>query len=322
MISIVMPLFNKEKWVSECIQSIINQSFTNFELIIVNDGSTDSGLSIIQPFLDDRRISLINQQNAGVSAARNVGIRKAQYNYIAFIDADDLWHPDYLAICNIIIQQHPNIDIFSSDYILMKEERGMQWEKVKNVDFYKINNYFRYAHKETLFWTSATIVKKEVLNSTNLFNVELKTGEDLDLWFRIMIKGKGIRINHKLACYRLTEDDQGNPFKLPDINNHLVSKILNDDYFYVKKIKTTPFLRQFMYKYALNYLFLYYFASEQYREAWKIYRSIPLKYKLSRVRYFLYWLPRKIGRKIFLYIFYTRNKYNVNQEKVKREIYS
>ncbi len=312
MISIILPLFNKEQWVVSCIRSILNQSLNTFELIIVNDGSTDKSLDLVKENFADERIRIVTQTNKGVSAARNAGICLARFDYIAFIDADDLWHPEYLSICQKIIGVHSHIDIFGSGYTYMQDAMQLSWPEIGKLDFYEVHSYFKNAHKAPLFWTSATIVKKEIFDKVGLFNTALKAGEDLDLWFRIMLKGKGLKINNLLACYRLTGSDQKNIFKLPNIHNHLVSKILNESYFYKKEIATTPFLGQFISYYTLNYLFLYYFDSNQYKEAWKIYLSIPLKYKLSKVRYLLYWLPRRWGRAIFLSIFFKRNKYNVD----------
>ena len=90
MISVVIPLYNKEKYIKRAIESVLNQTFQKFEIIVVNDGSTDKSAEIVQN-IKDPRIRLINQKNAGVSAARNRGIQEAKYEYIAFLDADDFW---------------------------------------------------------------------------------------------------------------------------------------------------------------------------------------------------------------------------------------
>ena len=95
LISVVVPVYNVEKYVKECIESILEQSFKNFELIIVNDGSTDNSLNRVLEFKDDR-IVLINQKNMGLSGARNTGIHHAKGKYITFIDSDDWISKDYL----------------------------------------------------------------------------------------------------------------------------------------------------------------------------------------------------------------------------------
>lgn len=91
--SIVIPLYNKEKSITTTINSVLNQTCGDFELIIVNDGSTDTSLEIVQS-IKDERIRIINQKNGGVSSARNQGIIEAKFDWIAFLDADDLWEKD------------------------------------------------------------------------------------------------------------------------------------------------------------------------------------------------------------------------------------
>src|SRR6218665_1515018 len=131
MFSIVIPLYNKEKWVTACINSILNQHFTDFELIIVDDGSTDKSLELVKNQFNDERIKIIRQKNAGVSVARNTGIAHASYKYIAFMDADDYWHPDYLKLNCDALLQNPKIDIIGSNYI-NKIPLGHSFDKQEN----------------------------------------------------------------------------------------------------------------------------------------------------------------------------------------------
>ena len=95
MISVVIPLYNKEKQVAHTLQSVLRQTFQDFEIVIVDDGSTDHSVEEVEK-VRDTRIRLVHQQNAGVSAARNRGISEAKYDLIAFLDADDEWKPEYL----------------------------------------------------------------------------------------------------------------------------------------------------------------------------------------------------------------------------------
>ena len=93
--SVIIPVYNKEKYLSKTIESVLQQSFLDFEIIIINDGATDSSEKIIEGFKDPR-IQYIKQENQGVSAARNAGIKAANTNYIALLDADDIWKENYL----------------------------------------------------------------------------------------------------------------------------------------------------------------------------------------------------------------------------------
>lgn len=103
MITVVIPLYNKAHTIKDTLNTVLNQTYSEYEIIIVNDGSTDNGVQIIKDNFNDKRIRIINQKNFGVSVARNRGIKEAKYNYIALLDADDNWHPDYLSIIQTLL---------------------------------------------------------------------------------------------------------------------------------------------------------------------------------------------------------------------------
>ena len=104
--SIVIPLYNKENYIAETLQSVIEQTFKDFEIIIVNDCSTDKSLETVSDFKDPR-INIINHNiNSGLSASRNTGIKNAEANYITFLDADDLWKPTFLEKINFLIENY------------------------------------------------------------------------------------------------------------------------------------------------------------------------------------------------------------------------
>ena len=108
MFSIVIPLYNKELSISNTIQSVLDQTFQNFEIVIVNDGSTDNSVKEVEEF-DDKRIRLIHQKNQGVSAARNRGIEEAKYEWVAFLDADDLWMKEHLEEYAKVVIENPQL---------------------------------------------------------------------------------------------------------------------------------------------------------------------------------------------------------------------
>lgn len=119
MISIVLPLWNKARYVARTVQSVLDQSFTRFELIVVDDGSTDGSADIVTSTFHDPRIRLIRQTNAGVSAARNRGIDEARFPYVAFIDGDDEWLPSHLDTLVRLIREHNDTcQVFATAYML------------------------------------------------------------------------------------------------------------------------------------------------------------------------------------------------------------
>jgi glycosyltransferase involved in cell wall biosynthesis len=121
IISVIIPLYNKGKYIKRSIQSVLNQSVTNFELIIVDDGSTDDG-SLQAKSIIDNRISIISQHNSGPGSARNTGLRYARANFVAFLDADDEWLPDFLKNGLEIFEKNPNLASVTQGYFLNSVE--------------------------------------------------------------------------------------------------------------------------------------------------------------------------------------------------------
>lgn len=186
--SVVMPVYNKEWFVETSIRSVLEQTYDKFELIIVDDGSTDDSGKIIQS-INDKRIHYIYQKNGGESKARNHGIRIAQYDYIAFLDSDDLWLPDFLETMQILINKNPKAAAFGCGYLhepfredLIEKMKIME----KSKDVYQIHNYFDFVfnHEQSLT-ASTTVCKKKALEYVGLFPEGLKNWVDLDLWARM-----------------------------------------------------------------------------------------------------------------------------------------
>lgn len=183
--SVVIPLYNKEHYIAGTLRSVLTQTFPDYEVIVVDDGSTDHSLQACKTVQSDK-IRIVQQANQGVSAARNKGIELAAGEYICFLDADDTWHPDYLQNIETIVQKYPQSDIFVTAYRVIyangrcKESRRLPqangclpsyWETLgKGYDF---------------VWTSATTVRRTALLAAGEFRLGEKIGQDLDLWARL-----------------------------------------------------------------------------------------------------------------------------------------
>ena len=132
MISIVIPLYNKAAVICRTMESVKQQIFSDFEILIVNDGSTDDSLSVLMDFLSENEavfknsVRLIEQENKGVSAARNQGIKEARGEIIAFLDADDEWLPDYLKTIAFLVEKYPECDIFGTAYSFKMNKKEKQ----------------------------------------------------------------------------------------------------------------------------------------------------------------------------------------------------
>ena len=213
MFSVIIPLYNKAAYIERAIQSVLSQTFQEFELIVVDDGSTDNPfvqLSVISQQLSVdapeiyKKVRVIQQQNRGVSTARNNGVKLAKYDYIAFLDADDSWEPTYLEEMKGLIATYPNAGIYGSSYFIVKngKKRIAPIGVEKNFDRGLIN--YCQVYSKTLcmpLWTGATIIRKSIFDLENGFNPRLKLGEDFDLWIRVAIKHSVAFLNKPLANY-------------------------------------------------------------------------------------------------------------------------
>jgi glycosyltransferase involved in cell wall biosynthesis len=192
VISVVMPLYNKERELKRAIQSVLVQTIDDYELIVVNDGSTDKGPEIVAE-MKDPRIRMIHQSNGGVSAARNRGIEEARSDLIAFLDADDEWLPNFLETITRLRSAFPICNVFATKYLYCYREgktrvpalRGIPerpWEGV-------LTNYFAIASKsDPPLWTSAVAVTKRAISSVGGFPVGISSGEDLLTWARLALR--------------------------------------------------------------------------------------------------------------------------------------
>ena len=192
-ISVVVPLYNKGPYIARALNSVFIQTFQDFEVIVVDDGSTDGGAEVVREF-DDSRIQLIQQENQGVSAARNRGIEVAGAELVAFLDADDEWLPKHLEILLRLRIEHPDAGAYGTAYLIKEPDSKIRvasfgnnipqapWEGL-------LSRYFRTAALgEPPISASTVAIPKYILNDMNGFNTAAWWGEDTDLWGRIALK--------------------------------------------------------------------------------------------------------------------------------------
>ncbi len=185
--TVIIPLFNKENYVHNCIQSVFNQTFTNYEIIIVNDGSTDKSIAIVENF-KNQNIKIINHDNnKGLSATRNTGIANANSDYITFLDADDAWKPTFLENVLELINTFAEARIFATNYeekyrnkIVLPQNNAIKLKKNSKqiIDFFSINlGQGIYNHGSVCF-------HKSVFKKAGLYNENIDFAEDLDFNIR------------------------------------------------------------------------------------------------------------------------------------------
>ena len=210
-ISVIIPLYNKKEYIVRAINSILNQTYRNFELILIDDGSTDNGANEVQK-IKDNRIKIIYQNNQGVSAARNRGINEAKSELIAFLDADDAWKPDFLEVIMRLRNNYPQAGAYGTAYE-MKNVKGKtiepkfigilnnSWEGI-------VKNYFQSALISPLLTSSSTAIPKNIFNIVGYFAEDMPVGEDLDMWCRIALKFPIVFSNKICSVYYQNADDR------------------------------------------------------------------------------------------------------------------
>ncbi len=207
-ISVVVPLYNKERHIEHTIQTVLAQSYTDFELIVIDDGSTDGSATVVEK-ITDPRVRLIKKKNEGVSATRNLGVREAKNELIAFLDADDEWNVEYLNKISALCEKYPDAAIYATNYQVVERDGQSYSLDYPEIDFEEgiLLNYFASAYTYTPLWTSAVCIRKEIFLAMGGFPTDIRNGEDLDLWCRIALKYPIAYINQPLATYRRDSDN-------------------------------------------------------------------------------------------------------------------
>lgn len=235
MISIVIPLYNKEKQIRTTLQSVFRQTFSDYEIVIVDDGSTDGSCEEVHK-VNDSRIRLIHQQNAGVSVARNKGIAEARGEYVAFLDADDEWKPDYLATQMALVEKYPQCSVFAVNYEFRNEKGETIPTIIHKLSFSGMDgvltNYFEVAScSHPPLWTSAVMVRKDAIQSIGGFPVGVKSGEDLLTWARLACRYEMAYCTTPLAVFCVEGYDvKEKPKRLPaedDVVGKELAKLKN-----------------------------------------------------------------------------------------------
>ena len=209
-----MPLYNKAPYVRKAVESVVGQTYRDWELIVVDDGSTDGGGDIVTAIADPR-IRLVWQENAGVSAARNRGVAlsgEAAFRspYICFLDADDWWEPTFLEEMAALIERHPDAGIYGTSYWIVKNGRKRMAPIGVEEGFAEgeINYCQVYARTLCMPLTSITVcIPRRVFDEAGGFPLGITLGEDFLLWLRIAINHKTVLLNKPLANYNQDVDN-------------------------------------------------------------------------------------------------------------------
>ena len=201
LFSVIIPVHNAEKTIRNSIKSVLSQTYPRWELIVVDDGSTDGTSEAIKNFLGENRVNYLHQSNKGVSNARNAGIKASCGDYVAFLDSDDYWTPTKLTITLKHIISRPRARLFYSDVLVIDETGRVLWanDRIR----YSGNVYYQLIEADFIT-TSSVVVQRKCLDQVGYFSIEYQSGascEDWDLWLRIAKAYPVEHIPHKLTFY-------------------------------------------------------------------------------------------------------------------------
>lgn len=302
MFSIIIPLYNKAPYVAKAIQSVAAQTYQEFELIVIDDGSKDDSLEKLRVTSYELReinpdffakIKIVEQQNQGVSTTRNNGVKLAKYDYIAFLDADDWWESTFLEEMKSLIENFPEAGIYGSSYYKVRNGKfivpniGVEKGFTKGyIDYFKV-------YAKTMWmplWTGAVVIPKKTYEKFNGFKPEIKMGEDFHLWVRVADNYKVAFVNKQLSNYNQDVDvaNRAVDQKLYLPHEHM----LFADYSFIQH--KTDFYQLFEVL-AVYGLLPYYLANKNKAEVAKILENIHWENHALKYRFYYRILPRIVA---------------------------
>lgn len=243
--SVVIPLYNKAAYVRKAIQSVLTQSFSDYELVIVNDGSVDESAQIAADAIKGYdHCSIIKQENQGVSVARNTGVAASHGDYLCFLDADDWWEPSFLEEMSRLIEDYPEAGIYGTNYTIVNETKRKTRIAKIGVEKGFEKGYINYCqtYAKTMYmplWTGAVSIPRPVFDEMQGFPKGVRLGEDFILWIHIAMKYKVAFLNKPLAFYNQdVEIANRGVGRLYAVNEHMLWNLTdlepleksNDDY--------------------------------------------------------------------------------------------
>jgi len=298
MVSVIIPSYNCGPYVTRAIESVLGQTYKEYEIIIVDDGSTDNTKKIVEKYLNFKNINYIYQKNKGVAVARNTGIINAKGNYIAFLDADDYWVQEKLAVQIKVFEKKPDLELIHSNVYVA-------YENSTKIDKYCMNiNYNKLSQKKLvekiLFWEAdismpSVIIKRIVFDRVGYFDEKLTYlgCEDREFFLRAFPKIKTFFLNDYLAYYFQRKNSLTKKFdKMQEGREYLIEKIImGTDYF-----KNKNKIRRICYSKLYFRMGTNFFRSENKKDAIKRFiESIKYYFNLMSIFYIsICFLPNKL----------------------------
>jgi len=228
-VSVIIPCYNAEAFIRETIQSVLEQTFTDFELIVLNDGSKDRSEALIRAF-PDPRVSLVNKRNTGVADTRNQGIGIAKGEFVAFLDADDLYGPENLAAKVTFLDQNPDFGLVHSEVYDLHTSGERHTRGLTGCQGSVLHPLLEF--KTMVNSPSSVLVRKDLLSEVGGFDTRLSTSADRDLWIRLAAKTKFGYLPDPLVTYRIHPGQMHHNIDAMESDlKEIYSKLRGKDYF-------------------------------------------------------------------------------------------
>lgn len=311
MFSVIMPAYNGERFIEDAIESVISQTYRNWELVIVNDGSTDNTLSVLSQYADNPKIKVITQPNGGVSAARNTAMQNASYDYFAFLDCDDLWLDNHLETLAKMVEQYPD----AGTYATLAQIRLADGRKISNIDYFEnrpdkakgtvyIEDFFAEYDRDKKAKThfpSCACVSRKAAEVCGGFKKGCKIGEDLAFFLTAAVYFPVVLSSEVTSVY-----EKGNSTATKDVSFDPdwyffedVKKILGDE---TVAESTKKSIKNVMQWFTMRRC-RHYIIDGKKKKAWKSFFEIgrsPKLFKDKLITFFVLLMPKAAVRKIFM----------------------
>lgn len=184
LVSVIIPCYNTAVYLAEAVDSALRQTYADFEVIVIDDGSTDNTSEVMARFSSDNRLCYHYQSNEGLSAARNKGIKLANGSFIALLDADDVWEKEKLAQQVAVLEKDASIGLVFSDFSSF-DVNGIIASRKNSGCYNEGVDFERLFHRNNFIYPSTVLIRQEVFESCGLFDTKLRSAEDYDMWLRI-----------------------------------------------------------------------------------------------------------------------------------------
>lgn len=312
--SVIIPLYNKAPYVAKTIQSVLTQTYTDYELIIMDDGSQDDSFDVaLKVIVGHSHCHLYRQRNKGVSMARNNAVALSRGDYLCFLDADDWWEPTFLEEMSKLVEEFPDAGIYGTDYTIVNETKHKTRVAPIGVESGFEKGYINYCqvYAKTLAMPMTSIsvaIPRLVFYEMGGFPQGIRLGEDFLLWIRIALKYKVVFLNKPLAYYNQDVDLANRGVgKLHNPQNHMLWNVG----FLEEEEKTNPDYKQLIDNLRTYSLLPYYISKEYHEDARRELDKVDWKRQPKKTE-LLYKTPvfllkarqkiRKIGSKIKRFI--------------------